>query len=722
MTVRQAGQQTIYQTSREPIYKSNHLPGTGVKGGRRRGNECVGIKRLSVGIPGKKRKPRTLFCKPGLRYGLSPARAESQDTRMWLDRVMARCLTYRARCQYTEARSSTWLCQLKLQKNRLSALTPLQLDADRAALVQQMHQDSISDKVRDSALAHALVAAEKSHKLVARSNQCLAARAMLDGHFVEMATGEGKTLSVALAAGAAALGGTPVHVLTANDYLAARDATHMEPVFQLLGLRVDSVVSTQDTTARRRAYTADIVYVTAKQVAFDWLSDAQTLGASPDSLTARLAVLSPALSRKTNSPMLRGLCLAIVDEADSLLVDEARIPLVLAAAQGCSSSDDTEAVIALGLAEHLHENVDYKLLSATRVVKLTDIGRQQLADISGAITHVWQSSRYREERVEQALSVLHRFKRDHDYIVRDGRLELMDAHTGRAMPDRRLPHGLHRLLELKENCKPSSQHETVATVPFQHFFKRYMDLVGISGTMHEVADEIHHVYDRLVVHVAPNCPDRRENLPALAFRDHSTQLQAMLDEVQTRQRHAQPVLVCTRSVEQSEQVSALLSLHGVSHQVLNAYQDADEAEIVAGAGQPGKVTVATNMAGRGTDIPLGATVDHKGGLHVISLAFNDAYRLDRQLAGRAARQGDSGSFQQFSSLDDPYLLDAMPTTVRRCAQVCVKKGWRRAAILLIRHTQICIERKHKKQRVMLYQSRQTLEQQLAFSGKREPLS
>ena len=689
---------------------------------RQAGNETLGIRRLSGHIPELKQKPRILFCKPGLRYGQSPARAESQTTRMWLDRIMARCLTYRARRQYTEANSSTWLRQLKLQKNKLLALTPDQLDANRAAFVQKMRQQFASDVVMDTALAHALVAAEKSHRLVARPNQCLAARAMLDGHFVEMATGEGKTLSVALAAGAAALSGTPVHVLTANDYLAARDASYMEPVFQILGLHVDSVVSIQDVAVRRRAYTADIVYVTAKQVAFDWLSDAQRLGASPDSLTARLAALTLSLSRKTSLPMLRGLCLAIVDEADSLLVDEARIPLVLATAQERSPSDDTEAVIALGLAEHLHENVDYRLLADTRVVKLTDIGRRHLADMSSDITHVWQSSRYREERVKQALTVLHRFERDHDYIVRDGRLELMDSYTGRAIPDRRLPHGLHRLLELKENCIPSSQHETIATLPFQHFFKRYMSLVGISGTLHEVADEIHHVYDRFVVHVAPNCPDRRENLPAMVFKNRTTQLQAVLNEVQARQRQAQPVLVCTRSVEQSKQVSALLSLDNVSHQVLNAYQDADEAEIVARAGQPGQVTVATNMAGRGTDIPLGAMVNEKGGLHVISLAFNDARRLDRQLAGRAARQGDAGSFQQFSSLDDPYLLDATPVTVRRCMQICAGKGWRRAAVLLIGYTQKRIERKHKNQRVMLYQSRQTLECQLAFSGKMEPLS
>ncbi|ASJ73795.1 hypothetical protein [Granulosicoccus antarcticus] len=681
-----------------------------------------GMPSLLNWMPALRAEARLSFCRPGLRYGPSPVRRESPDRRTWFDRLLTRSLTCRERSQYTETRSSEWLAQLIVRTKTLAELSPEQRDARRVALVQHMRQGVTRDEQLDDALAHACVAVEMALGLDPRPNQRLAARAMLHGHCVEMATGEGKTLSVSLAAGAAALSGTPVHVLTANDYLAARDASNLEPVYQCLGLRVASAASSVDAAERGLAYAADVVYVTAKQVAFDWLNDALESGTNPESLAARLRVLTHPASPTSLRPKLRGLCLAIVDEADSLLVDEARIPLVLAAAQESGSVVDTEAVVALGLAEQLREGVDYNILSTTRLVQLTDAGRAELMSICEGIAHVWQSSRYREESVVQALTALHRFERDRDYIVREGCLELLDAHTGRALPDRRLPHGLHRLLELKEKCAPSAQHETIASVPFQQFFRRYMGLVGISGTLSEVGGEIHHVYDRLLVRIAPHRPSRRVDLPALVFVDRVSQLQALAIDVRQRQGLGQPVLVCTRSVEQSLGVSALLTAHSLSHQVLNAYQDAEEAAIVANAGQTGRVTVATNMAGRGTDIPLGETVAELGGLHVISLAFNDARRLDRQLAGRAARQGDPGSCQRLCSLDDAYLVEAMPVLLRKLANTLVEGGWHRAAMMLIRLAQRRMERRHRKETQVLYRSREKLERHLAFGGRKDHLS
>jgi len=607
------------------------------------------------------------FCKPGLRYGPLPIKHESPDRRSWLDRFVSRCLTYRERCKYTVGRSSDWLERIARRKKALAALTAHQLDANRDTVKRQMQLAKPSEESLDDALAHALVAVESVQQLIPRSNQCLAARAMLRGYSVEMATGEGKTLSVGLAAGASALSGTPVHVLTANDYLAERDAASLSSYYEFMGLRVASVVSSQSSAERRQAYSADIVYVTAKQVAFDWLNDSIELSTKPDSLTARLSALTNTTSHAPYQPILRGLCLAFVDEADSLLVDEARIPLVLAAAQSSHSSEDTEAVIALGLAEHLREGIDYRVLSTTRLIQLTDHGRSELSRISSKVAHVWQSTRYREERVAQALTVLHRFERDRDYIVRDGQLDLMDAHTGRAMPDRRLPHGLHRLLEVKEKCVPSPQQETIAAVAFQHFFKRYIGLVGISGTMDEVSSEIHHVYQRLIVPVPSHRPCQRIDLPVKVYKDRSTA--------------------------------------------------AEEAAIVAAAGKAGAVTVATNMAGRGTDIPLGAGVAELGGLHVISLAFNDARRLDRQLAGRAARQGDPGSFQQFYCVDDPFLIEAMPTIIQQSANQLADRGLYKLLIMLVRTAQRRMEWQHRKQRLALFHSRESLERRLAFGGQ-----
>ena len=662
------------------------------------------------------------FCRPGLRFGPLPIRQESTDRRSWLDRVAMRCLTYRKRQQYTEVNSSDWLSRIALRKESLCKMTPSQFDTHRETLMQNLRHGVTNDDTLDDALVQVLIAVEETHQLVIRPNQCLAARAMLQGCFVEMATGEGKTLSVAIAAGAAALSGTPVHVLTANDYLAARDAAYLQPIYQLLGLQVASAVSDQKPEERRKAYKANIVYVTAKQVAFDWLNDTMELGTVPDSLTSRLSVLSQPTLRKPYVPMLRGLCLAIVDEADSLLVDEARIPLVLAATQSSGNTEDVEAAIALGLAEQLREDIDYTILSTTKLVQLTDSGCSELSRLSQKIAHVWQSSRFREERVGQALTALRRFERDRDYIVREGRLELMDAQTGRAMPDRRLPHGMHRLLELKEKCTPTPQHETIATIPFQHFFRHYLQLTGISGTLCEVAGEIHHVYDRLLVQIQSHRPSQRIEHRGMVFADRATQLQYLVNDVQQRQALNQPVLVCTRSVEQSLGVSAMLTAHGLTHQVLNAYQDAEEAAIVAAAGKAGQITVATNMAGRGTDIPLDTAIADVGGLHVASLAFNDARRLDRQLAGRAARQGDPGSYQRLLSLDDPYVIEAIPAVLKQVARTCVRKGWHRAALVLIHSTQCRLEYTHGKERLRLFQSRENLERQVAFGGRPDYLS
>ena len=333
--------------------------------------------------------------RPGLRYGPSPVNTEFSDRRFWIDRVLARCLSFLKRQPYTAANSHEWLERLEQRKRELKKMTAQQVTASIAALKQRMRQVVPTDDTLDEALAHVAVAIENKLQLDLRSNQCLAARAMLHGHCVEMATGEGKTLSIALAAGTAALSGTPVHVLTANDYLATRDAESLKAVYDSLGLQVASVEPMQEFEERRYCYSADIVYVTAKQVAFDWLNDAIELGTAPDSLPARLAALTHTTSQPAYEPVLRGLCLAFLDEADSLLVDEARIPLVLAKAESVGSADDAEAAIALGLAEQLREGVDYRVQTATRMVQLTEAGCDELARISENVTHVWQSSRYR---------------------------------------------------------------------------------------------------------------------------------------------------------------------------------------------------------------------------------------------------------------------------------------------------------------------------------------
>ena len=344
--------------------------------------------------------------------------------------------------------------------------------------------------------------------------------------------------------------------------------------------------------------------------------------------------------------------------------------------------------------------------------------------------------------MRQGLAALHLWHRDRDYIVRGGRIELVDAQTGRALPDRRLQHGLHGLLEAKEGCAATPESETVSALPFQRLFRGYASLAGTSGTLAEVAGELGRTYGATVVRVPAAHPSRLVALPARACATRADQLDALVAEVRGAVRAGRPTLVGTASVEQSAGVSALLGAHGIDHRTLDASQDADEAEVVATAGLAGRVTVATNMAGRGTDIPLGPGVAEAGGLHVVSLAFNPARRLDRQLAGRAARQGDPGSYRRLIRLDDPALAAELPGPVvaalasalcgsrRRDAcqgapRATAKRGRERLrerlanglALLLVRAAQLRIERRHARERRAALDAADRLARHLAIGGR-----
>lgn len=677
----------------------------------------------SASGPGVVQSPDSLnLCRPGLRYGEAPAQPVKPDRRNFLDRVLQRQLRALGNRRYTPKHARQWLERLEKQGERLAKLDHAQRVALLGSLSRSLQRNVNYPGCTAIGLAYATQVAHETLGLAARSNQLLAARALLQSNCVEMATGEGKTLSIALAASVAALSRAPVHILTSNDYLAERDASSMQPFYEKLGLSCASALSSMSVDQRRAAYRADITYVTGKQVAFDWLSDSLAAGSTSDTLATRLESMTQPGAGAATAPILRGLCLAIVDEADSLLIDEARVPLVLASAQKDQNVVDTESIIALTLAEKLNEGIDFQRVRASGQIRLTDEGREELEKLSQRISRVWHSARFREEKVSQALVALYNFRLNEDYIVRDGKLELVDVHTGRPLPDRRLQFGLHRMLELKEKCKPTPDHDTVASIPFQHFFTRYRSLVGISGTLHEVRGELMHIYRLNVLRIQPHRPCQRREMPDKILTNTASQLESMVADVSRRHERGQPVLICTRSVEQSMGTSAMLQAHGINNTVLNAYQDADEAEIVANAGQRGVVTVATNMAGRGTDIPLGEGVASLGGLHVLSLAFNEARRLDRQIAGRAARQGDPGSFQRMISLEDPYLKEETSDGVRKLATSLA--GWKRhwAASVLVQLVIRRIEWKHKRIRITAYKAREGLERALAFSGQKGLLS
>lgn len=599
--------------------------------------------------------------RPGLRYGPAPQRKRAMVRSTPLDRCIVRI---RSKLLPTRlAASDSWLRDIKERVAAIDSLPDFEHRTQFKQLANLLRRNGHDPDSLNETLAHAARAARNTLELNPHDVQLFAAQELLHGRFVEMGTGEGKTITMALAAAVSALDGTPVHVLTASDYLAQRDASWLSPLYSSLGLSAAFVLPEMSDIERRTAYRADVVHVTGKQVAFDWMRDGIAMAGTTQRLSTRLGNLARVETDTDpipGEPLLRGLCLAIVDEADSLLIDEARTPLVLAAPVADSKIKSEECVVALTLARLLHEGVDFTVSPGMRVVTLTPDGEVSLDRLATRVDGLWRAARYRDERVRDALSVLHCWHRDRDYVVRDNHVELVDPHTGRALQDRRLQRGLHMLLELKERCEATPENDVVASLPFQHFFRNYVRLSGMSGTLHEVRAELASVYGVDVVDVPPDQPSQLDYLPTQIFPTTAMQLDALVQEVQRCLYQGRPVLVGTRTVEQSISVSAALDSYAIAHKLLNASQDTEEAAVVSGAGIAGQVTVATNMAGRGTDIRLGPGVRECGGLHVIALAFNDSIRLDRQLAGRAGRQGDPGTFIRLLSLEDVSLVNASP--------------------------------------------------------------
>ncbi len=514
----------------------------------------------------------------------------------------------------------------------------------RAAALGRLRCDLRRDGLRGVALARALgivtASATQSLDMTPRATQLLAACALLDNRMAEMATGEGKTLAIGIAAAVAALAGIPVHVVTANDYLARRDAHTMAPLLAALGLRAATVSPGQSPAERRAAYAEPIVYCTAKELAFDFLRDHQAQE-QPHALARVAAALGP---QAQDEPLLRGLCMALLDEADSILLDEAEVPLILSQAAPHAAR---RAFLwqALALARQLAIGRDFTVSEPDRAAVLSAAGERQLQSLADGLGGPWRRPRYRRDAVQIALAALHVYRRDTHYLVRDGQVELLDEVTGRVAPGRVWSRGLHTAVALKEGVSPPPETETVAQTTFQRFFQRYWRLCGISGTLLEAGAELQSVYGARVLRVPLHRPDRRKALAQRRFDNADAWLDAVAERVACMRQDGRPVLVGTDDVADSQRLSERLQSRGIAHQLLNALHDAQEATIIARAGLAGTVTIATRMAGRGTDIEPDAQALAAGGLHVLSCQHNPSRRLDRQLAGRAARHGDPGSVE-----------------------------------------------------------------------------
>jgi preprotein translocase subunit SecA len=486
--------------------------------------------------------------------------------------------------------------------------------------------------------------------------QIMGAMGLFDGYVVEMATGEGKTLTAALAASVIAWQGKPVHVITVNDYLVARDAEWNKPLYAAMGLSVGHVIHETPADRRVREYRSGVVYVTSKELVADFLRDQIMMGALRTSAQTAVGMLAGATLR--SRMLVPGLFRVIVDEADSLLVDEAVTPLII------SNSPNDEANAeryrkAHRLAKQLILGRDFTIDRPVRSIDLTLRGQDRLEELAGTedATGFWAGKRRREELVTQALVAQNCFHKDEHYLITpDNKIAIIDEYTGRVMADRSWRHGLHQAIEIKEEVNVTADKENLARLSFQKFFRQYPSLAGMTGTAWESAGELWGIYRRAIVRIPTNKPNIRQQLPIRMFQTSDERWTAVVERISELHAKGVPVLVGTRSVWASEEVSKRLEAKGLKHLVLNARQDAQEANIVAQAGKTGAITVATNMAGRGTDIMLADGVRELGGLHVIATEPHTSARIDRQLFGRAARQGDPGCAQMFASVDDDLFV------------------------------------------------------------------
>jgi len=548
--------------------------------------------------------------------------------------------------------------------------------------------------------------------------QVAGALAIEAGCIAEMATGEGKTLTATMPATIHGWRGRGCHVLTTNDYLAKRDAEWMNKVYGFCNLRAAHVEGAMEPPERRMAYQADITYGTNKEVAADFLRDRLALGRLRSLSSALLAKIADGSGSGTDRLVMRGLHYAIVDEADSVLIDEAVTPLIISGE--APNPQQVEAFEqAVDLAEDLQHERDYTTNDRYREVKLTDQGMVRLGELAEPLGGIWHGRRRREEMVSQALTARHYFLRDKQYIINDEKVVIVDEFTGRLMPDREWRDGLHQAVSAKEKVEIQPPKDTYARISFQRFFRMYRQLAGMTGTATEATREFWQIYNLPVVVIPTNKPCIREQWPQRILKRAESKWSLIVSEIRHIHEQGRPVLIGTRSVRASEYLSQLLIEQGLVHEVLNATRHAEEAQIVAGAGQEGKITVATNMAGRGTDIKLGRGITEKGGLHVIATERHESGRVDRQLYGRAGRQGDPGSCQAIVSLEDelvcrhlPFLTSAVSKRHGEDGEIVSKFAKR-----VFSFAQLRAQRMALSQRKGVLRSDDWLDEYLGFAGK-----
>jgi preprotein translocase subunit SecA len=562
------------------------------------------------------------------------------------------------------------------------------------------------DRLLPEAFGLVCVSSVRTIKLRPFDVQLAAGVVLHQGALAELATGEGKTLCAAMPAYLNALPGKGVHVTTVNDYLARRDCEWIGPVYRALGLSVGVLQQNMPDQDRHNAYRCDITYGTASEFGFDFLRDRLKVAGAKGQESPFWAAWQPNFTPATSMDpkVQREHNYALVDEADNIFIDDARTPLIIAGMTRPASEEESVVYCwADRVARQMERNRHFTFDEKKQKIELAEEGKQLVR---------WSNPPYGEhshaldklhEHIERALHAHYRFRRDQHYMVADDKVVIIDESTGRPQPDRHWREGLHQAVEAKEGATINKAADHAAQITYQSYFRLYKKLAGMTGTAWQNWIEVRRVYKIWVVPVPTNRPCIRAHWPDLVYPTEDAKFEAVADEIAKLRAQGRPILVGTRSVDKSEKLSALLQQMGVAHQVLNAKQNEHEAQVVAQAGQPGRVTIATNMAGRGTDIKLGPGVAEAGGLHVLGTERHESRRIDRQLVGRSARQGDPGSAQFFLSLEDELLEGLGPhrqEALRKRGERGGNINWQQYDAKFLR-SQRRVEWRHYRQRVDL---------------------
>jgi preprotein translocase subunit SecA len=517
-------------------------------------------------------------------------------------------------------------------ESEIKAFSDVELKAKTPEFKERLERGESLDELLPEAFAVTREAALRVLGLRPFDVQLIGGIVLHQGKIAEMKTGEGKTLVATMPVYLNALTGRGVHVVTVNDYLATRDSEWMGQIYRFLGLNVGVIVHGLEDTERKASYGADVTYGTNNEFGFDYLRDN--------------------MKYSLEDMVQREFHYAIVDEVDSILIDEARTPLIISG----PSEDSTDLYYRVNqISPYLKRETDFTVDEKARAVSLTEEGVEKCEKLLGVKNLYDPVQAELLHHVQQALKAHVLFKRDVDYLVKDGQVVIVDEFTGRIMPGRRYSDGLHQALEAKEGVKIESENQTLASITFQNFFRMYEKLAGMTGTADTEAAEFQKIYNLEVVVVPTHMDMIRKDYPDVVFRTESEKFEAAIKEIKSLHDQGRPVLVGSSSVDNSERLSKMLKHQGIKHEVLNAKHHEKEAEIVAHAGERGRITIATNMAGRGTDIVLGEGVADMGGLHILSIERHESRRIDNQLRGRSGRQGDLGSSRFYLSLEDDLL-------------------------------------------------------------------